>query len=285
MVNAGQGATAARARRRDELQAHARLWRGAWPPAFCPYTPEEHALWGELLRALAPVQERAASRRFQAGIRHFCLDAGRLPQLATINRTLARLSGFRLAPAAGYVDPAEFFAELSRGVFMATLYLRDPETPLFTPEPDYIHELMGHGIMLADRTYAAISQTLAIAALALQRMGASAERRVRIERVYWYTMETGLILERGELRAYGAAVLSSVRELEAVREREQRPLVLDEVAERPYAFTDLQTEYFYCEDLDRLHDEITAWASRELLNARIELGRRGVVPPPRRHDG
>jgi phenylalanine-4-hydroxylase len=279
MIDARQRAADARARRQGELQAHARLWRGAWPPARCLYTPEEHALWGAILRALAPAHELAASRRYRAALRRFDLDPGRLPQLATINQTLVRRSGFRMAPAAGYVEPARFFAELSRGVFMATLYLRDPATPLFTPEPDYIHELMGHGIMLADRTYAAISQTLAIAAVALRRMGAAPERLARIERVYWYTMETGLVREDRELRAYGAAVLSSVRELEALRSHRPQRLVLDEVAERPYAYTDLQTDYFYCDDLDRLHDELTAWTSRELLHARVACGRRGPEAP------
>ncbi|MEZ4384736.1 MAG: hypothetical protein R3A79_25630 [Nannocystaceae bacterium] len=280
MIDARQRG-AARDRRRDAIQAHARRWRGAWPPAPFPYTADEHALWRAVLTALAPAHERAASRRYAAALRRFDLSVERLPQLAAVNHTLARRSGFRLAPAAGYVEPPRFFAELSRGVFLATLYLRDPATPLFTPEPDYIHELMGHGIMLADRTYAAISQTLAIAAVALRRMGAAPERLARIERVYWYTMETGLVREDRELRAYGAAVLSSVRELDALRDRDPRPLVLDEVAERPYAYTALQTDYFYCDDLDRLHDEITAWASRELLDARVAGGRRRAAEDDR----
>lgn len=263
--------------RRAELQAHARACRGRWPVPVCRYTLEEHALWREVLAALEPAHARFASRRFHEALRRLALPRARLPQLVTLNRTLSRATGFVITPAVGFVDPSVFFRQLSRANFMATLYLRDPATPTFTPEPDFIHEVIGHGVMLADATYAAISHTLAIAAEALRRMGAPAARLQRIERVYWYTMETGLVREPGsrgrELRACGAAVLSSVRELQALAEHAPRRLVLDEVAERPYSYTDVQTDYFYCDNLDRLRGEITAWVSRELAAARVGRAR------------
>ncbi|MEZ4451257.1 MAG: hypothetical protein R3B09_17390 [Nannocystaceae bacterium] len=266
--------------RRAELQAYARNWHGEWPVGYCQYRPEEHSLWREVHDALAPAQAVAASRRYLGARRRLSLCRTRLPQMATLNRNLTRASGFRMAPSMGGVAPSEFFHWLSRAIFMATLDLRDPETPLVTREPDYIHEVMGHGIMLADPTYAAISQSLAIAAEALQRMGASLERQARIERVYWYTMETGLVREEGETRAFGAALLSSVRALESIAEHAPRSLTLDEAAERPFTYSDLQSAHYVCDDLDLLHDRIAAWLSRELLAARIELSERESRPAP-----
>ena len=196
-----------RARRRALFPMNAQTSRGHGPPPSCAYTPEEHALWREILGALETEHAALACRRFLEARCRFPLLRDHLPQLALINHTLARETGFRMTPAVGYVEPPEFFQQLARAVFMATLYLRDPATPHFTPEPDYIHELVGHGLMLADATYASISHSFGRAASTMQAMGASPARLKRLERAYWYTMERFMSVR---LRISGSFVIPMV---------------------------------------------------------------------------
>lgn len=241
--------------RRDEIASQAIAWRGG-PAPRVGYTSGEHALWRRVRASLDPLHaERVASPLVLAASR-LDLSPERIPQLADVSLRLEATTGFRLAPVAGLIAPRAFLSALGTGVFFATQYVRHPSAPFYTPEPDVIHELVGHAASLSCPAVAAASQALGEAA----RLAREADL-LAIERVYWHAFEFGVVLEEGRIKAFGAGLLSSVSELERLDASRLVPWSVEAAAATPYDPTTYQPRYFVAASVERLLGDVLRWAA------------------------
>jgi phenylalanine-4-hydroxylase len=240
--------------RRNAIARLALAYRAGDPPPIAPYSEEEHAVWRAVWRELEPLHARWASREYRRCSRQVALDRERIPQLAEVNAAIAS-SDFSMLPVAGLVSARRFLEYLGRDVFLSTQYIRHHSRPLYTPEPDVVHELVGHAATFVHPTYARLNRAFGAAAL-----DADDRRLTALERIYWYTLEFGLVREDGELKAYGGGVLSGAGELARfATAAELRPLDLADMAARPYDPTGYQPVLYVARDwaeVDAIADEL-----------------------------
>ena len=174
-------------------------------------------------RAVRRAASTSRPRRRSACPRTACRSSTRSP------RACEPLTGFRYHPAPGLVALREFYGSLGDRVFHSTQYVRHPSEPLYTPEPDIIHEVIGHGNMLASP---ALRRAQARGRPGRPARARPTRRCSSLADVFWFTMEFGVMREDGELRAYGAGILSSYGEIEEFRAMEIRPLDFAEMGDR-----------------------------------------------------
>jgi phenylalanine-4-hydroxylase len=196
-------------RRRDEIARMAPPLGSGKPPKIVDYTDTECATWGTAFDKLTALYPTHACREFNAVIDDIGYRADQVPQLADVSRFLTERTGFSLQPVAGLVTARQFLGALSRRVFCATQYIRHHSEPLYTPEPDIVHELMGHAPMLGIAEFADLSQKIGEGSLT-----ADDAQVEQLATLYWFTIEYGVLWQDGELKAYGAGLLSSFGELE-----------------------------------------------------------------------
>lgn len=201
------------------------------------YTPEENAIWGLILERLAEAHERRAWATYLEGRRQLAFIPDRLPNHRELSRTLHALNGLRLAPAEGLIDFREFFSHLADREMPCTQYLRHGSQPQYTPEPDVIHDVIGHVPTLMNADYVSLIQIVGRAA-----RKATTEQLAMLNRIYWFGIEFGLIEEGGDVKIFGSGLLSSFGEMEhAFSDEVQRlPFVMADVIQRDYDPTAMQ---------------------------------------------
>jgi phenylalanine-4-hydroxylase len=245
--------------RRNEIAEIALCYEPGAPIPDAPYTEEEHQLWRTVREALAPQHESHACAEYLECVRRLDLSRERIPQLREVSDKVRAFSGFRLEPVGGLVAPRVFLESLANGVFLSTQYIRHHSTPLYTPEPDVVHELLGHAVLLASGAIAELNRLVGEAV----RRTTTEEALERLARVYWFTIEFGVIREAGEVKAYGAGLVSSAGELEAMRRAELRPLDLEAAARQEFDTTDYQPVLFCADSFEsmyrNLRDYLVRW--------------------------
>ena len=245
--------------RRNRIAEIALAYRAGETIPDAPYTQEEHEVWRTIWKALVPAQRAHACAEYLEAVGRLELESDRIPQLREVSEKVSAISGFRLEPVAGLVEPRVFLESLANGVFLCTQYIRHHSTPLYTPEPDVVHEIVGHGVTLACERLAELNRLFG---KAVKRTG-SAEALDRLSRVYWFTIEFGVLREGGELKAYGTGLLSSAGELEAMHKADLRDLDLEAVSRHEYDPTHYQPVLFYAPSFDgmfqKLRDFLICW--------------------------
>ena len=238
--------------RRNAIATLALRWQPGTPPPTAPYDEVEHAVWRKVARELDPLHRRHACRAFLAGRARLGLPGDRIPQLAEVTALLEPLSGFRYVPAAGLVPLRDFYESLATGRFHSTQYVRHHSVPLYTPEPDVIHEVVGHANCLANTRYAALYRAAGQAAQRVQ----SAEALEFISRVFWFSLEFGVLNEDGALKVYGAGILSSYGELGDYLTIQARPLDIAAMGRAEYDITTYQPVLYAARSFEHVEDEI-----------------------------
>lgn len=206
-------------RRRDHLAALALAWSPGQPVPEPVYEEGEHRVWQQVSSALAARHRRRTPRAFLAGAEALDLPADHVPQLGEVSERLRPLAGFTYLPVAGLAPLRDFYSAFGDGVFWSTQYLRHPSAPLYTPEPDLVHEVIGHANQLADPRVARLYRQVGAA---VGRTEGEAALRF-LSKLFWFAVEFGVVYEGGEAKAFGAGLLSSVAEMDAFAGADIRP--------------------------------------------------------------
>jgi phenylalanine-4-hydroxylase len=222
------------------------------PVPVVDYTDEEHEVWGIVSRELSARHDRLACKSYLEAKESLSLPEDQIPQLTEVSNRLAPLTGFDYQPVAGLAPLREFYSSFARKTFYSTQYIRHPSYPQYTPEPDIVHEVIGHANQLADPTFAdicvavgdAVDRTESVQALGF------------LSRVFWFTMEFGVVWEDGELKTYGAGILSSIGELDYFRSATIRPLDFTEMGVEEYDITHFQPVLYSLDSVSELHDRL-----------------------------
>jgi phenylalanine-4-hydroxylase len=239
-------------RRRNEIAALALAWSPGEPIPHAAYTDVEHDIWRIVCQELRPKHEQYAIREFLDARDRLGLPEDRVPQLDEVGAGLQRCTGWSYVPAAGLVPLREFYESLADRRFHSTQYLRHHSVPLYTPEPDVVHEVIGHGNTLASQRFADLYVEAGRAARRVQ----SEEALEFVSHVFWFTLEFGVMWEAGELRCYGAGLLSSFGEIEQFRTADVRPLDVAAMGLQGYDITHYQPILFAAESMDHLEEVV-----------------------------
>ena len=244
--------------RRNAIAEIAMTYKPGSPIPTAPYTDLEHNVWKTIWEALGPAHREHACAEYLDCLERLDFDSDRIPQLDEVSRKVEAISGFRLEPVAGLVEPRIFLESLARGVFLSTQYIRHHSTPLYTPEPDVAHEIIGHAVTLASKRFAELNRLFGEAV-----SRTTDERELdRLARVYWFTIEFGVLRENGGIKAYGTGLLSSAGELAEMHKAELRPLDLDAAANNVYDPTHFQAVLFCADSFDEMYERLKEFLVR-----------------------
>jgi phenylalanine-4-hydroxylase len=244
--------------RRNYIASLAKNFRDTGEITDVDYTEEEQGVWRKVAGQLEELHQQRASQFYLDAKRDLGFSNDRIPQLTDMNRRLKELTGFRLAPIEGLVETRAFLSWLSFRTMLSTQYIRHHSKPEYTPEPDIVHEAIGHIPTFTNKNFADYSQFIGHGARI-----ANDRQLEELGRLYWFTVEFGLKEEDGEIKAYGAGLLSSVGELEHAfgDDVERRPFDFEEVINHDFSYSDLQPvlyvipSYNYLKEITRKYIE------------------------------
>jgi phenylalanine-4-hydroxylase len=239
--------------RRDDLASLAANWRPDLPIPTPDYTQVEHSVWEAVSSSLVGLHEELACAAFLEGKDALRLPPDRVPQLSEVTASLGPLTRFRYQPVAGLAPLRDFYRSFADGVFWSTQYLRHPSEPLYTPEPDIIHEVIGHANQLAAPGYAAIYR---LVGSAVDRTNDEDALRF-LSHVFWYSMEFGVVWEGSQLKAFGAGILSSVGETATFRQADIRPFDFLAMGKAEYDITRFQPLLYAWSSPSELEDSLS----------------------------
>ena len=221
---------------------------------YAAYTPEEHATWAELVSRRMPQLARHAAEEYLEGFAIIGLSEAHLPNLGEISARLQPRTRWSTTPVSGFMPGPAFFAMLAARQFPTTTWLRKPDSLEYTPEPDIFHDVFGHVPMHAHPVFADFLAHYG-------QLCASIEDEAvleRIGRLFWYTVEFGLIRQHGRVKVYGSGLISSNGECTNVLEGrcEIRDFNLDEVLNTPVQVDQMHKLLFAIESFDQIYESL-----------------------------
>lgn len=225
------------------------------------YTEENQETWRLLFQRQMEYLADHASRTYLDGARAINLQPEKIPVLDEINARLKPLTGWASRAVPGYLPAKAFFGCLARREFPTTVVIRPLKSIDYLPEPDIFHDIFGHVPLHADAVFAQFLQTYGQAALEAE----TDFHTTRLARLFWFTVEFGLIREDGEIKVYGSGLISSPGESRHAltsSEVDRRPFDLDRVCETDFEIDHYQPILYVLEDFEQLRDAMNHYAER-----------------------
>ena len=217
------------------------------------FTADEHAMWDRLFARQSDMLPGRAAEAFLRGIDVLKLEKPGIPDYRELNARLMDATGWQVVAVPGLVPDDVFFDHLANRRFPAGNFIRTPEQLDYLQEPDVFHDVFGHVPMLADPVFA--DYMVAYGEGGLRSLKYDALKQ--LARLYWYTVEFGLIREAGGLRIYGAGIVSSFAESVFALDSDSPNRIgfdLARVMRTDYRIDDFQQNYFVIDSLDQLLD-------------------------------
>lgn len=238
----------------------ARQADGRWPaPTARPaYSAEQEGTWQLLWSRQVPNLRRHAVAAFHEGLEHCGFSEAAIPSLPELSARLHEATGWRLVRVEGLVPERPFFEMVRERCFPCTDFIRRRDDLDYTPAPDLFHDQFGHVPLLTLPAFARFFERFGVAGCNADDQGA-----IELARIYWFTVEFGLMREGGQRKAFGAGLMSSIGELHhgMSDDVEVHPLDFEAVAARPFVTTEIQTDYYEIESFEALEAGFAAFAS------------------------
>ena len=227
--------------------------RSDWtiPQDWDRYTAEEHAVWDTLFALQTGMLEGRVTSAFRRGLDVLRLSRAGIPDFAELSQRLEALTGWRVVAVPGLIPDDVFFEHLANRRFVAGRFIRRPDQLDYLQEPDVFHDLFGHVPLLCDPAFADYMQAYGAGGLRAQQFGALE----KLARLYWYTVEFGLIREGGGLKLYGAGIVSSFGESKFALDDPSPNRIgfdLERVMRTDYRIDDYQQSYFVIDSFEHL---------------------------------
>jgi phenylalanine-4-hydroxylase len=218
------------------------------------YTPEENAVWKALYERQIKLIEGRACEEFILGVKRLGLTKDRIPQIPEVSQKLYEATGWAVYPVKALISFKEFFQLLAERKFPVATFIRLPEELDYLKEPDIFHEIFGHCPLLTHQAFADFTQKVGELGLSMNQ-----EERVLLARLYWFTVEFGLIKTGQGVRIYGGGILSSKGETVYALDSEipkRHNFDLITVLRTTYRYDEMQKNYFIIDSFDFLFDLI-----------------------------
>jgi phenylalanine-4-hydroxylase len=223
------------------------------------YSAENQEAWRVLFDRQMAFLADNASQTYLSGARTINLNRERIPDLKDINSRLLPLTGWQSKAVPGYIPAKGFFACLSRREFPTTIVIRPKESLDYLPEPDIFHDIFGHVPLHADPIFADFLQTYGKAALLTD----DPYHTERLARLFWFTVEFGLVREDGRVKLYGSGLISSPGESKHAltsSEVDRRPFDFDRVCDTAFEIDHYQPILYVLDSFEQLRDAMTRYA-------------------------
>lgn len=230
----------------DQIQAKVKL---SAPRVF---NSDENETWAQVVRIQRPRRAKQMYYLFEDGLKTLAMDQDSIPDLQIVNRKLKNLTGWEGVLVEGLEGGETFYQLLAERRFPIGNFVRDKKDLNYTPEPDIIHDFYGHIPFYADRTYADFCQKYGEVAM---KYVSEPEKFRQFERVFWFTVEFGLIETTNGVRVFGAGIASSIGECEyALSEKpEVLPFDLNVVRKQEFRIDEMQKRLFCLRNTEQLY--------------------------------
>jgi len=227
------------------------------------YNKIENSIWNLIFNKLKPLHSKYASKQYLENFEELeqlkIFSDKEIPQMNEVSNFLKKKCNWLFRPVGGLLSQREFLNGLAFRIFHCTQYIRHQKAPLYTPEPDVIHEYLGHAPMFSNKDFCDFSQEIGLASL-----GASEEDCEKLGNIYWFTIEFGVCMENSQRKIYGAGILSSPSETEwaGSDKPEFKPFDLHQMGIQPYNISEIQKVYFMAPSFPEMKEAILKYSDK-----------------------